>query len=332
MSRIDIICSDGGSPMGVTLKTLNGYDPKQIGVGGAELALLTMCELWTNLGHTVRLYNNPRDNESYFTQLPVHAFNPRDPREILVVFRAPDYRCVGANGLKIWWSCDQYTSGDYKAFAPNVDKIVTISPRHADFFKERYGIENTTTIDLAVRTWEYEQPIEKIKHRCIFTSVPDRGLAELLDAWPIILGAVPDASLVITSDYRLWGVSYAGNERYIQKAFGLPNVTFMGAIKRPELVKEQLKAEFLPYPCNYDELFCIAVAEAQVAGAFPITPKIGALTTTNEGWLVGKEGFTNAVIEALLTPPADKEYNQKHAQLRFSPKRILGEWDKLFGL
>jgi glycosyltransferase involved in cell wall biosynthesis len=319
--------------MGVGLRTLRGDDPQQVGCGGAEASLLTMCELWANSGHTVRLYNNPRENnESLFQQLPVNAFNPLDPRDVLIVFRAPDYRCVGANGLKVWWSCDQQTSGNYADFAPKVDKIVTISPRHAEYFKERYGIENTITIDLPVRLWEYEQEIDKVHHRCIFTSVPDRGLTELMDAWPMIVKAVPDASLVITSDYRLWGVSYAGNEKYLARMGGLQNVTFLGAVKRPQLVQEQLKAELFVYPSTYMELFCIACAEAQVAGAYPITTKEGSLPTTNMGWLVDKDMFTNAVITSLIIPPAARLFNQKSAKLRFSPKRILSEWNKVFGL
>ena len=49
---IDLLCNDG-SPLGVTMKTLYGDDPKQIGVGGAEAALLTMCEAWHDVGHYI---------------------------------------------------------------------------------------------------------------------------------------------------------------------------------------------------------------------------------------------------------------------------------------
>jgi len=332
--KIDILTSDG-SPLGCTMATLTGDDPHQIGVGGAESALLTMCELWERAGHEVNLYNNPRGfDKSPFHQSNIGDFDGSQNRDALIVFRSPNYKVDGAKGLKIWWSCDQYTIGSFKDFAPHVDKIVTISQFHADYFKKEYGIENTTVIDLPVRTWEYEQDIVKIPHRCIFTSVPGRGLGELLTMWRRIVNAVPDASLVITSDYRLWGIGAPMNNEFCAKIPGLKNVTMRGAIRRAELVQEQLKAEVLPYPCNYDELFCYTVAEAECAGVLPVTPKIGALDTTNFGWFSGKDEFADIVIKALNTSPENVSVSRdvftKLSLSRFGPERILKEWDKVF--
>src|SRR3990167_8366926 len=121
----------------------------------------------------------------------------------------------------------------------------------------------------------------------IFCSVPNRGLSTLAMAYPRIKKEIPDASLVITSDYRLWGIPNAANEQYIRSFMGIDGVRFLGAIPRMEMVSEQLKADVQAYPCNYEELFCYSVAECQVAGAYPITSNIGALGTTNMGKLVG---------------------------------------------
>jgi glycosyltransferase involved in cell wall biosynthesis len=112
----------------------------------------------------------------------------------------------------------------------------------------------------------------------------------------------------------------------------LRNVTMRGAIRRSELVQEQLKAQLLTYPCNYEELFAIAVAEAECAGVLPITTKVGALPTTNEGWLVEPGDFTNAVILALETPMDEITQSVWRQNLlkRFGPERILAEWDKVF--
>jgi hypothetical protein len=235
--KIDILTFDG-SPIGVTLKTLQGDDPHQPGCGGAELALLTMCELWSKRGDQVTLFNDPRIiSGSPFAQCPIRDFNPGEDRDILINFRTPNHRINGAKGKKVWWSCDQYTINNYREFAPKVDKIVTISQFHADYFKSEYGIEDTTIIDLPVRTWEYEQDIQKVSKSCLFSSVPDRGLGELLRMWPRIVSAVPEASLVITSDYRLWGIGAPMNNQYCAMIPGLKNVTMRGAIRREELVK-----------------------------------------------------------------------------------------------
>ena len=337
--KLDVLCNDGSS-LQTCLADVYG-ETGRIGLGGAELALHTMCEEWHKSGHRVRLYNNPSiSNGSPYEQYPIEAFIPHEARDILIVFRSPNHRAIGATGKKIWWSCDQYTIGDFRFFASSVDRIVTISPTHAEYFRGVYGIQNTTIIDCPVRVQDYEESLEKISHRMIFCSVPDRGLAILADAYPRIKNAIPDTSLVITSDYRLWGSHGANNERFIQRFMGMDGVKFLGAIPRREMVREQLLAEVQAYPCLYQELFAIAVAECQVAGAYPVTSSYGALETTNMATQVSGnllDGnwvplFADKVIETLLNEnlPTMRLENQKMAIERFSPQRILAEWQKVF--
>ena len=335
--KIDVLCNDG-SPLGVSLKTLMGEDVQQIGCGGAELVLLTLCEAWTRAGVQVRLYNNPREpNVPPFEQLPITAFNPQEDRDVLIIFRSPNTRMMGAKGMKVWYSHDQSTIGDFKAFSQLVDKIVTVSTYHSEYFAKRYGILNTISIDNPVRTWEFTGKVEKVKHRCVFCSVPDRGLQELINLWPRILERVPDASLVVTSDYRLWGTGNAGNAGFISLMMGLKNLEMLGAVKRPRMVEEQMKAEVLTYPCKYDENFCIVVSESLVAGVYPVTSNYGALGTTNE---LGKvipgnvadsswaAQFVNEVEKALTDPEiiAARESRRLKAIERFNVGRILNEW------
>lgn len=337
--KIDFLTNDG-SPLGCSLKTLMGNDPQQIGVGGSEYGMLTLCEEWTKRGDKVRLYNDPRPGwESPFEQLPIGAFNPQDNRDVLINFRSPNLRTLNAKGLKIWFSCDQFSIGNYGEFRPMVDKVVCISPYHVEYFKTHYNIQDATYIDLPVRVQEYQDKnIEKIRHRFIFTSVPARGLNIMLDIWPRIVREVPDATLVITSDYRLWGVmNGGGNEQFIKKAMPLPNIIFLSAVPRPRLVEEQLKAEINVYPCEYDELFCIAAAESQVAGAYTITSDCGALATTNMGIVIrgdAKQMASSYVDEAVkfasLHDDSTRKYIQEKAIKRFKPETILKEWDKVF--
>lgn len=80
--KIHIICNDG-SPLGVTERTMRGEDGR-LGVGGAELALLTMCAAWQFYGNDVTLYNDPKEiGASSFRQLPIDDFKPKDDREFL---------------------------------------------------------------------------------------------------------------------------------------------------------------------------------------------------------------------------------------------------------
>jgi glycosyltransferase involved in cell wall biosynthesis len=340
--KIDVLCNDG-SPLGVTLLDLWGEGQRGIGVGGSEYALLTMCEAWQNSGHTVRLYNNPLGAFKVFEQLPIDAFRPKDKtRDVLITFRSPNEKSIVADGLKVWWSCDQYTVNDYAVFAQYMDKIVTISSFHSTYFSLTYGINNSIPIDIPVRVQDFERAeVIKTPYRLIFTSVPDRGLHLLRDAWNRIKKEIPETSLMITADYRLWGLHEPRNERYRQQWIGQEDVVFIGAIPRRRLILEQLTADIYAYPNIYEELFCVSCAEAQACGAYPITSGVGALQTTNMGTIIegnpqdGRSGFlkkfSNEIIDSLSSREAlalRQKAVKKKAIERFRPENILRQWDE----
>lgn len=334
---IHILCNDG-SPLGITHQDIFG-ESGRIGVGGAELALMTMAEAWTKQGHEVVLFNNPRRlNESPFEQRNIDSFEAGGKRDFLIIFRSPNPKVYRAECPRIWWSCDQYTVGDFKHFATFANKIVTISPFHSAHFAAAYQIENTIPIDIPVRTWEYEEEVEKVPNRLIFTSVPDRGLEIALKTFPRIRAEIPDASLVVTSDYRLWGATSPMNDGYVREAMKVVGVQFLGGVARKRLVQEQMKAQMHYYTSTYEELFCIAVAESQVAGALPISTPIGALNTTNMGIIidgsaghpVAQEYFVGKTVEYLRSPelPTIQKELREKARNRFSIERILRIWDE----
>lgn len=334
--KIEILCG-GGSPDGVHLSDIYGQHGR-VGVGGAELALLTLCEGWSKAGHQVILYNNPKRQDGVFEQRMVSDFERENHNDVVIFFREPTQKVLNVKCKKVFWSCDQYTVGDFSHFAKFVDKVVTISPFHTKYFEDRYGIINSIPIDIPVRTWEYEKKIEKIKNRLIFTSVPDRGLQQVAETFPRIKERVPDVSLVITSDYRLWGAANPMNGQFVQMFLRMGDVQFLGAVPRARLIEEQLKAEIHYYPCVYEELFCIAVAESQVAGAFPITTNTGALRTTNMGVIFDGDAkspqtqkeFVEAAVDYLKNPiqlRVQQEYVKEKAVERFSIENVMRSWD-----
>lgn len=334
--KIDVLCGSG-SPDGVVYTDIFGVNGR-IGVGGAELALLTLCEGWQKRGYDVTLYNNPRKQDGVLNQKPRDAFDKNAERDIFVIFREPTAKVTQAKGLKVFWSCDQYTIGDFAHFSQFVDKIVTISPFHTEYFKARYNIQIAISIDLPVRTWEYEV-CEKVANRLIFTSVPDRGLELVAGMFPKLRESIPDASLVITSDYRLWGNYSPDNQAHFQRFMHMEGVQFLGGVTRDRLIQEQLKAQIHFYPNIYDELFCIAVAESQVAGVLPVTSAVGALGTTNMGVLINgdprQQAFQEIMIEMTVKYLRDEKLTQiqndlrERALKRFSLDRVLDEWDRL---
>jgi glycosyltransferase involved in cell wall biosynthesis len=206
-----------------------------------------------------------------------------------------------------------------------------------------YGINDVEIIDLPVRAWEYQKEVEKLPKSCIFTSIPDRGVMQLHAAWAEIVAKVPDAKLTITSDWRLW--TDAASEdmitKYKLKFSKLPNITYLGAVNRSRLVEIQQSAQLHLYPCVYEELFCISVAESQVAGTLPITSSVGAVQTTNMGIVINgspfspewSRQFVETSVEYLkddaLRNRVTEEVKEK-AVRRYSPDTILEQWEKLF--
>lgn len=322
------------------MRSLWGEDGR-FGVGGAECAILTLCEGWQARGYDVTLYNNPSEGGvGPFQQKTLDEFDPLENRDYLVIFRSPNERINEAKGKRIWFSCDQFTVGNFKDFHRRVEKTVVISQFHAKFFRDMYGIEDTIVIDLPVRLNDYRRDVKKQSKKCIYTSVPDRGAMPLNAAWALIVREVPDASLVLTSDWRLWNpdIDQSTLLPYRLPYAALPNTNYIGAVKRDELIRHQLEADLLLYPSVYAELFCIAVAEAQVAGAIPITSKSAAIETTNEFGIqidgIATDAsfideFVQRTVQALQDPDLrEKQIEmQRKAEERFSLERILQQWE-----
>jgi glycosyltransferase involved in cell wall biosynthesis len=343
MRSIEVICHDG-SPLGIVPQTLWG-DGYRIGLGGSEYLLITLCEAWAEAGHRVILYNNPHTTDrpnAKFEQRSVGSFDIDEQHDIVIAFRSPNPRVIVAKAnLFVWLSCDQSTIGDFAKFSRCVNKIVCISEFHRQYFQVTYNIvDNVNVIDIPVRYQDFEQFEEdKIPNRFIFTSVPARGLDNLCRIWDKIIQEIPDASLAITSDYRLWGSECgAGNEQFRLRFLSKPNVLYFGALSRADYIKELMKAQVLLYPSNYDELFCVSVAEAQALGVYPVTSSTGALFTTNIGSVIVGSGdnpmldrlFIERAVELVRNPELlqqAQDYIKQHALERFSLPVVMKKWN-----
>lgn len=338
------VYANDGSPIG-----LIPPDIYERGVGGAELSLMTWAETMVQRGHEVTIYNNPRTPGAYegVTYRPQADFKPREHRDVFIAWRSPNpFTRLTSAEVRLFWSTDQYTVGNFATdIFPIVDRVICISPYHVKYHKQRYGINGDKIgyFDLGVRQQDYEQEVEKVPGRAIWCSVPDRGLSILHSLWPEIKKRVPHASLVITSDYTLWGSPGPRNHQFRLDWMHVPDVQFLGNINRRQLAREQLAAEVMPYtnqPTQNDiqELFCISAAECQVAGAYPITTSYGSLPTTNKWGCVIQNGnmmdaswreqFIEATTEAIIQP-LKRNGMQKKAARRFDWQAICAKWEHL---
>lgn len=171
-----------------------------------------------------------------------------------------------------------------------------------------------------------------------YTSTPFRGLDLLIRIFPAIRHAVPNISLRIYSDMKI----YQTRSELEQKEYGdlyrlcreTEGVEYIGSISQPDLAKELHSVSVLTYPNTFAETSCISVMEAMAAGCQIITSKLGALPETATGFaklipmdLNYNQNFINATVAA-LKHPTDKSKQVAFVKNNYIWTNRALEWDK----
>lgn len=308
------------------------------GVGGAESSLILLAREFAKGGWEVEIYNRTDVSGEWHgvKYRGVAEFNYTTYADVFVLFRGyhPAVEHVNA-ALILFWSCDQYTDmpdiWDMKVF-PNVDKTVCISPYHKQFLDHNYKTkEQTEVIELGVVWDDYKKSVKKVDGRAIYCSVPMRGLRELAKYLPTIKARYPKFELIVTSDYRLWGMKDANNGEYAGLFDNMPYVKFLGKLPREKLVHYQKTSMVMAYPCNYEECFCISALECMAAGAIPVTTKMGALPTTvgDGGILLSNSNLDDEFVDWVVELMKNR---QKRLKLTHQGRKRAESrsWDKVF--
>lgn len=342
------------------------------GLGGAEQSLVVLTRELASRGHSVHVFNNaPIVDEVYDGvhyhhkhRFPIFARpitgEKQEPKlefpepNILILYRAPAdsitqwVRMLWPNTAIVAWSCDQATEGNYFSWLASVDRVVTISPYHTQFFIQTYYADPEIThhIDLPIIARDYiafnGAPRENL---FLWSSQHERGLARLAVVWDNIANELPGAKLVITADHSLWGVHwtevYERTQQGYREMFMGDSVQFLAAIPKAQLIGYQKRAKLQLSSLTYPELFCISAMEAQAAGAIPVVGSEGALPTTV---MVGEcvpgnmkledplDAWVERVIDWAKRPDLPDLSRKAHelALARCAPHVIALQWEQLF--
>ncbi|MEJ8545127.1 glycosyltransferase family 4 protein [Brevibacillus borstelensis] len=240
--------------------------------------------------------------------------------------------------VKVHWSNeDSETWVESWAWTlPHVQAVFTISPFHTEHLVQNYKIPRELIFETScgIDAGKYKEKITKVKNQLIYCSVPNRGLSLLEHIFFIISSEIPDVSLVVTSDFTLWGHDDPGNAPYRELFVNNPRVHFLGKVPRDELVYYQKTSVLHVYPCIVNELCCIASLECQASGTPTIATRRGALSSTvahgYSGYLIDSNPFENPnfsqefadIVISLLKNP--EKLNQLSNQAR---ERALTEFD-----
>jgi GT2 family glycosyltransferase/glycosyltransferase involved in cell wall biosynthesis len=337
--KIVIDCASNGRKWGPT--TL-----EEEGLGGAETALTLLTRELVSRGHKVLVFNDATttNGDDNGTGVSYHHRSVLDKEgldsDVFIAFRCPsEFLRKSTAKAKIFWSCDQQTTEPAtweRDLFPYVQTTVCISDYHRAFLSRRFGkpINDFEVIGCPVRAWDYEPHLDKDPNRFLYCSVPHRGL----DYMPMVMRelrkALPEAILTITSDYRLWGANEPRNEEFRSNPL-LAKEEFLGKVSRDELIRLQGLAMAQPYPCTYEECFCIAVAECSTAGAVPISTAIGAVPQTvgDDSRIVGPpiDDFAQRIAKRTLELHGDRNAMRTVVEQswRHSVVVVGSKWEEL---
>jgi len=91
------------------------------GTGGAEYALVYLCEALALKGHKIEVFCNCGQEEGFYNMvhyLPLEQadeYNKQSRCDVAVIFRVPIPR-EWKTGKYVFFSCDQYGAGDWDSY------------------------------------------------------------------------------------------------------------------------------------------------------------------------------------------------------------------------
>jgi len=172
-------------------------------------------------------------------------------------------------------------------FVDQVDYFVYVS--HWQYEKYRYRFNapqhNSIVIKNAIDPIGYVDKPRKIK--LIYTSMPWRGLAVLLDAFELLNRN--DIELDIFSSTIIYGSDFHSHAEnhfspLFERAKKMPNVNYYGYASNEDVRQALMDSHIFAYPSIWEETSCVSAIEAGAAGLSMVTTNLGALYETLAEW------------------------------------------------
>jgi glycosyltransferase involved in cell wall biosynthesis len=259
----------------------SGRKHHTVGVGGTEAMVVVLSEALAARGVSVTVAARiGREDCNGVRYQPVETARPREA-DVTVLVKQWSETAADAGLMRVFLATDVHV--------PNPQMIArclewctrsfALSPFMRAKLREVVKAPAMEILPPPIALEDYPSLADERQPVLLYCSVPDRGLYYLKDLFPAIRRRVANATLVITSDFSLWGRT-AAKAAFLQFFEGQPGVEYLGHVDRARLVAEQRRARVLAYPCSFEEGFCIAAAECMAAGAVPVTTNAFALTTT----------------------------------------------------
>lgn len=314
-------------------------------LGGTQSAVCYLAGALARRGHQVCIFNAVDEERSALgvTTRPaaradaVGLYNEFDVVIVPTVLVGRELRAGGVRTALVNWQHQSTTSSKARPAATAGegeawDRIVFVSENQRAAFRKTFSLDGLVLRNAPSPSFSALPPRSNYffeggrPPRLFYCSAPGRGLDFLLFSFPTIRASLPDATLSIYSDQKIYQI---GSERdefavYYEVARALPGVDYFGSVPQAELASALFEADIWVYPTLFVETSCIAMMEAGCAGCSLITSDVGALpetsasfatllklTQTRSTW---SEAFARAVVEGVKTAYADPVAARAHLE------------------
>lgn len=323
--------------------TLEDWAPPKLeetGIGGSETAVVKIAQLATQAGWRVDVYGQPGKWEGEHAGVGYWKWTRwRDtPVDVFVAWRNCTAGAIAPSARKrLLWVHDLHWGEAFtEAHAQTFDAICPVSAWHASHLKRVYPFvaDKLVVLPNGVDLERFPTHLigNRIQHRCVYTSSPDRGLEPLLQMWPRIRAICDDAELHIFYGWENIDKAIAQGHQPLaflkERVTGLlkqPGVYWRGRLPQDELAVELVHASIWTYPSLFLETFCIGACEAMAAGLAVVSSRLGAIPEVvgDAGLLVPGAAFASQyqrvytdVVRGLLVDPVERLKWQLEAQAR----------------
>lgn len=339
-------------------------------LGGSESACLGLMEALARRGHDVHAFamRLADDATGEWRGVQWHqaekalldALGSMPPDVFVSLRMASVFNQTIPAGLVIYWGQDLLIEQALVGQFSQVDHVAYVSEYHRQQWEAvqpilkplgwvtRNGINpDDVPTDLAA--------IPKARHRFIYASRPERGLAPLLRLWPQIRATHPDAELLVCryrSMYDGEGSNVAAmvaqaDRDTARMAEQVGGIRMLGQLNKRQLYEAIASCRLMLYPGvkGFAETNCIAATEAQACGTPLVASWKGALPETvhpQAGVLIEGDaltpGYQAAFLDAVDRLCADddaydamRRAGLTYALPRASHDTIAAEWETQIG-
>jgi len=332
--------------------------PDDTGIGGSETAVVELAWRLARLGHAVKVYAPIRDDcppidkggakwfrceEADFTARGMWVLS-RCPADI---DRFPDPHPF----QKLWLVCQDVAYPATSSWgltherAAKLDILIGLCNAHVRYllgeYPEMNGKIGLSSNGLKVELVEEVEAegIERDPFKVVFTSSPDRGLADLLKIFKRAREFEP--RLKLSAAYGFNNIDKAAADQQLirlkaecEALVAETGATWLGRMNQRDLYREFLSAGIWCYPTKFTETSCVTCMEAQALGAIPLTAPVWALADNvrHGTWIEGdpKDPLVKAnyVAELVaLARDADRQAKIRPGMMAWARDKFT--WDKI---